>query len=207
MELLPSVMAVLVAGLLVGEARGPAWLRAATKPLASLCFLAYAIHRGALGSTYGQAVFVALVFSWFGDVLLLGKSKPLFGAGLGAFLLGHVAYVVACVGLGLHPGVTAETAIVVAGLGWAIHRWLGPSLPPGLKAAVYAYIVVIGLMVIAAFGAWGQGATPLLPLAAVLFFVSDLFVARNRFITPAFVNRGLGLPLYYGAQILFCLTI
>ncbi len=207
MDLLPVVMAVLVAGLLVGEARGPFWLRAVTKPLASFCFLGFALHRGALDSDYGTVVFVALVFSWWGDVLLLGKSKPLFGAGLGAFLLGHVAYAVAFVRLGIDGVAAGASAVVVAGLSYAIHRWLHASLPSSLKGPVYAYILVIGVMVIAAFGAWGAGASLLLPIAAVIFFVSDLFVARNRFVAPGFVNRGLGLPLYYGSQILFCFTI
>jgi hypothetical protein len=37
---------------------------------------------------------------------------------------------------------------------------------------------------------------------AVLFFVSDLFVARNRFVAPGLANRLLGLPAYYGGQVL-----
>jgi len=37
---------------------------------------------------------------------------------------------------------------------------------------------------------------------AVTFYVSDLSVARDRFLAPGFVNRLWGLPLYYGAQLL-----
>lgn len=44
---------------------------------------------------------------------------------------------------------------------------------------------------------------PVLLVAPLAFFVSDLAVARDRFVEPGFVNRFVGLPLYYGAQIVF----
>jgi len=37
---------------------------------------------------------------------------------------------------------------------------------------------------------------------AVLFWLSDLAVARDRFVRPGFVNPLVGLPLYYAAQLL-----
>jgi hypothetical protein len=36
--------------------------------------------------------------------------------------------------------------------------------------------------------------------------VSDLFVARDRFVQPGFVNRLLGLPLYYAAQAMLAIS-
>jgi hypothetical protein len=41
----------------------------------------------------------------------------------------------------------------------------------------------------------------------VLFYLSDLAVARQRFVHASFVNRAFGLPLYYAAQILIGLTV
>ena len=43
--------------------------------------------------------------------------------------------------------------------------------------------------------------------AALLFYASDFFVARDRFVRPGFVNRLIGLPLYYAAQAWFAWTI
>ncbi|MFW6361887.1 MAG: lysoplasmalogenase family protein, partial [Spirochaetota bacterium] len=40
-----------------------------------------------------------------------------------------------------------------------------------------------------------------------LFFTSDIFVARNKFVADGFINRLLGLPLYYGGQFLLALSI
>ena len=45
-----------------------------------------------------------------------------------------------------------------------------------------------------------------LVIAAVMFAVSDIFVARDRFVSPSVVNRLWGLPLYYAAQLIFALS-
>ena len=42
--------------------------------------------------------------------------------------------------------------------------------------------------------------------AAVAFYLSDVSVARDRFVAPGFGNRIWGLPLYYAAQLLFALV-
>ena len=64
------------------------------KPLASTGFVAIALSAGALDSIYGRWVLAALALSWLGDVLLIPRSKSIFLAGIGSFLLGHVAFVV-----------------------------------------------------------------------------------------------------------------
>lgn len=42
---------------------------------------------------------------------------------------------------------------------------------------------------------------------AVLFYLSDLAVARDRFVKSSFLNRALGLPTYYLGQLLLAFTI
>ena len=123
-----------------------------------------------------------------------------------AFLLGHVAYSLAFGTLGINPLVGAISAVVVAIIAGFVWRWLAPHVGD-MTAPVIAYVVVISVMVILAFGAFGDGATWLIPLGATLFFISDLFVARNQFVAPDTVNRMWGLPLYYLAQVLLALSI
>jgi hypothetical protein len=41
---------------------------------------------------------------------------------------------------------------------------------------------------------------------AVCFYFSDIFVARDRFIANQFMNRLLGLPLYYLGQFLLAFS-
>lgn len=41
---------------------------------------------------------------------------------------------------------------------------------------------------------------------AVLFYFSDIFVARQRFVKKAFFNRAAGLPMYYAAQFMIAFS-
>ena len=59
------------------------------------------------------------------------------------------------------------------------------------------------LLVALAVGIIGTNMGPVWVLAAHLFFFSDLFVARQRFIHPTPWNRLIGLPPYFAAQLLF----
>lgn len=43
-------------------------------------------------------------------------------------------------------------------------------------------------------------------IGALSFYASDIFVARNQFVIDTFVNRWIGLPLYYLAQFLFAIS-
>jgi uncharacterized membrane protein YhhN len=175
------------------------------KMFASTGFIAIALSAGALSSSYGKVVVVALVLSWMGDLLLTFTSRQAFLGGLVAFLLGHVAYSVAFGRLGVDPIAGAASAVVVAIIAVFVWRWLAPHVGD-MAAPVVAYVVVISVMVTLAFGSFGDGATLLIPVGATLFFVSDLFVARDKFVAPGTVNRVWGLPLYYGAQILLALS-
>jgi uncharacterized membrane protein YhhN len=92
--MLPWILltAAALAGLLVAESRGSPWGIYVCKPLASLGFLGAAVAAGAPGSLYGRTVLAALVLSWIGDVLLMSARSAVFLAGLGSFLLAHVAF-------------------------------------------------------------------------------------------------------------------
>lgn len=193
---------VALLGLLWAErAASQPWTRR-FKPLASLGFLAWALHNDALATPYGRTIVVGLVLSWFGDVFLLSQRKGWFLAGLVAFLGAHVAYIVAFVGRGLAWGTVAAAAVALALVAWRVRRWLRPHLPADMVRPVDGYIMVITLMVATAFGAHSAGAPAALLAGAVAFYLSDLSVARDRFIHEDFTNRAWGLPLYYAAQLL-----
>ena len=123
---------------------------------------------------------VALLFSLAGDVLLLDDRR--FVLGLGAFLLGHVAY-----GIGF---VVAETwrwwafAVAIAALA-AVGATVGVRIIRGARAEhaalagpVVAYLVVISAMAAAAAAAgnwWAIG-------RAGLFVTSDAGLGWRRFV-------------------------
>lgn len=192
---------VSLAALLVVEARGRQFGIWIAKPLSSLGFLGGAISLGALDSAYGQAVLAGLILSFAGDVLLIPKKQAVFRLGIASFMLAHVAYVAAFVIRGIEPTWTVVALAPLIPVVVFVIRWLKPNLPDGLRAPVTVYVVVITLMVAAAFGTSAPVFEPWTIMAGtLLFYLSDLCVARNRFVTPSFVNRAFGLPFYYAGQ-------
>jgi uncharacterized membrane protein YhhN len=195
-----------VAVLLWAEWRQHRPLLWAAKILASTSFVLAAISWGALTSLHGRLVVVGLALSWVGDVLLIPRSRAAFVGGLGAFLLAHLAYAAAFARQPLAAGALALGAAVMAAVGASVLRWLWPHLRGGLRPAVACYVGAISLMVAFASGAAGAlGATAL--VGAIAFAVSDVFVARHRFVTPSIVNKLWGLPLYYAGQLLLAATV
>jgi uncharacterized membrane protein YhhN len=178
---------------LLAERRGQGTLRGLAKFGASLSFVALAVSRRP-HDLFGLAVVAALVLSLVGDTFLLSDRKPLFLAGLVSFLLAHVAYVVAFAPAS-RPSSSAAAAIV--GVTLLVVRWLWPHAGE-LRAAVGAYAAVIAVMLWLALGFPREAVRA----GALLFWLSDLTVARDRFVRDAFANRLVGLPLYYAGQLL-----
>lgn len=192
--------------LLVGE-RGNVTLRNVAKPIASAGFVGVALSAGALDTHYGTWIFFGLMLGAAGDVLLLGASQAAFLSGLVAFLLGHVLYVIAFLTLGLDAGasfIAGSVALVAAAI---VFVWLRRHLPAAMIGPVVGYIVVISAMVVTAIAAVAAGAGILILVGASLFYLSDLAVARDRFVSPGFFNRVWGLPLYYAGQLLIAWSV
>jgi len=191
----------LVALLLLGQD----FAAAAAKLVASSAFVALAIVAGGLQSNYGRIILLGLVFSWFGDAFLIGETQLLFLSGLGAFLLAHLAYIVAFIERGISVKWAALAALPIVAIAIAVSVWLAPHIPPELKVPVRVYTTVISLMVIAAIGTRGRGAPALILAGALLFFLSDLSVAALRLVQTDFPTYLWGLPLYYAGQV--CLAV
>lgn len=179
-------------------------LHAVAKAIASTGFIGAAIAAGALDTIYGKTLFLALAWCFVGDLLLVFKaSRPAFMFGIAAFLMGHVGYIMVFRMRGVDLGAVLWSALAMSLVAFVIWRWLFPYLQGGMRAAVMIYIAVITFMVAFAVGTVVATPAPLPLVAAILFWLSDITVARQRFVKPSFWNRALGLPLYYAAQFLF----
>ena len=190
------------------DAKGRSGILFLGKPLASTMFLVVAVSLGALQTSYGQSIFSGLVLSWFGDMFLIPKgAKGWFLAGLVSFLLGHVAYVLAFILYGGELSVFYWSLGVVVGPAGIVLRWLWPHLGAAMRGPVIAYVVVISTMVGAAVMAFESKGQVVIIAGAVLFYLSDLFVARHRFVKTERLNRVIGLPLYYAGQFLLALSV
>ncbi len=193
--------------LLMAEKAGLRRGKALFKIIASTGFVMTGVCAGGLASRYGLLVLLALVFSWFGDVFLLSKHRAAFLAGLVSFLLAHLSYTLAFASgpcLVIASGVAALCCSVAA---MVVVPWLWPHLDAKMRGPVVAYIAVISVMVVCSAGAaWAEGRWIIL-VGATMFYLSDITVARDRFVAPGFVNGLWGLPLYYGGQLLLALSV
>jgi uncharacterized membrane protein YhhN len=101
----------------------------------------------------------------------------------------------------------AVAALAVLGIGILVMRWLRPHVPPTMQIPVYAYVVVISAMVVSAVGAVAATGDARIVVGALMFYVSDLAVARDRFVASGFWNGACGLPLYFGAQLVLAWSV
>ncbi len=62
-------------------------IRWVSKMAASTAFVMLAVSNGAVNSTYGRFILLALIFSWVGDALLLSLSNAFLLSGIAAFFL------------------------------------------------------------------------------------------------------------------------
>jgi uncharacterized membrane protein YhhN len=149
-----------------------------------------------------------LVLCWFGDAFLLssGQSRS-FQLGITAFLLGHLAYAMAFFTIDMDLIGLLAGGVTVGGGGFAVLRWLRPHVPADFRAAVSSYVAVISLMVACSIGVVLAGAPLLIAIGALGFAISDVSVARDRFVSPGFTNAAWGLPLYFGSQFLLASSV
>lgn len=205
MILIPVIMASAITAALVDDSKPG--LSRLLKMVASTAVIGLVFALSPEPSMYLVLIIGALAASWIGDLALSYEGRTPFVIGLVAFAGAHVAYVAAF----FARSSLANTTLVVVGLAMAIFaviviRWLAPHRPDELKIPIIVYVVIISVMVATAFATNATIPDARIPIAAVAFAASDLFVARQRFVTPARTNRIEGLPLYFIAQTIFATT-
>jgi uncharacterized membrane protein YhhN len=182
-----------------------------TKSVLSLLFVMTALLQPHPVPAYYHYLLVGLIFCLIGDVCLALPHKKAFMVGLVAFLVGHVFYIFSFLSLTSIFHWTSIGVFIILGVSAFVFLWLRPHLK-SMLVPVLIYIVVITLM---AFGAWAvfwKSSFPISGRALILagalcFYVSDVFVARHRFIKEEYRNRLLGLPLYYTGQFMLAFSV
>lgn len=203
--------AFLLAGLLFFEKNGNRKGKLFTKTALSCLFIITALVQSHPIPRYYQILLIGLFFCLGGDIFLALPGEKMFLCGLVSFLLGHVCYI-GCffyvAGFSYWTWIGGVTGMVT---GAAVFFWLQPRLG-SMLIPVIAYIVVITLMLTGAWTVLGDGGVKfagrvLVFIGAASFYVSDLFVARDRFLKAEFKNRLFGLPLYYLGQFMLAFSV
>jgi uncharacterized membrane protein YhhN len=201
---------VVAVGDWLAVARGLRNVEFVAKPLTLLLLL------GAAGlADLGPAkpwVLAALALGLLGDVALLFTDEEAaredenpdaaFLIGLGCFLFGHLAYVVAFMQHGLHPIQGLAGVLVVAGASALalprILRGADRDGGPGLAGAVGTYAAALGAMTVLGFGT----AAIATAFGALLFLTSDITLAWGRFVQPLRRGPVLVAVTYHLGQLL-----
>jgi uncharacterized membrane protein YhhN len=149
---------------------------------------------------------LALAGLWacaLGDFLLSRPGEAILKAGIAAFALGHVLYVLAfftVLPVGAPDLLFWITAAGLVVLGLSTERWLSPHTGD-LRGVVRGYVVLILAMGVVAALPW-QGRVWVLA-GALCFVASDLILATQLFLGGR--SRGAAYAiwaLYWGAQAL-----
>ena len=175
------------------------------KPLATALVIAFAWRRGEPGSGQRGAILAGLALSWLGDVALLWPRQG-FVPGLVAFLLAHLAYLLAFT-RGARFGAWWPAFAAYALIAGGILALLWPGVPAPLRGAVLAYVICLASMAAQALvrwhvrrgsheAAWARSAA----LGGALFVFSDAMLATDRFAQPLPAASLFVLPAYWAAQ-------
>jgi len=166
----------------IAVARGWSVAEYVAKPLTMVMLIGVALSLNVASEAVRGAFVVALVASLVGDVFLMLPGERWFVFGLGAFLAGHLAYIVGLVMSGVAvPALAVGLAVVALGglvIGIRVVTAVRASDEPEMVGPVSAYIAVISLMVVCAVGT----RNPFAIGGALLFYSSDALIAWNRFV-------------------------
>lgn len=179
---------------------------ALAKALAAVGFVWVALAAGLPASTASRLLVVGLLLSGIGDIALAFTGRTAFLAGMGAFALTHVAYATAFAMRGVSLPWLAVVGVIVSAASLSVWRWLRPHLPQGMVRPLRAYIFLCSAMMALAWSSFAAGSYLTAALGATAFYVSDLAVARERFVTHSANDKLWGLPLYYLGQTLIALS-
>ena len=156
---------------------------------------------------FGAGILLSLV----GDILLMLALDRFFLFGLVAFLLAHLAYVIGFNDPLPEFSFWSIVFAVFVSIGGAriIRRVLGALHAKGngrLRMPIIAYSVVISIMLLSAMMkmtdlTWSANAAALVGGGAFLFYISDIILAWNKFVSPIHNGRIYNIAAYHLGQI------
>ena len=183
------------------------------KPISTLLVIAVALLsllKPTQNLTYTVGVTLGLLLSLGGDIaLMFQENRKAFTIGLGLFLLAHIAYTIAFTLLGVFSVWDLLSAGILLVVGVSFYILIRPNLST-MQGPVIAYIVVISVMVNRAGSTlvsqvFGVSQALMILIGAILFYISDVILAANRFWKSWEYNR-ISLAFYYGGQLLIALA-
>ena len=184
------------------------WKPISTALVLVVCTLSFL--RPNVEHTFTWLVLLGLLFSLLGDAALMIEADWAFLAGVGAFALAQLTYGLTFRALGGFGPYAIPVAVAVILIDVAFIAYLYRSLGH-MRVPIILYALLIAFMVWSAFatrydGHFSPQQGNLLAAGALLFYVSDLTLAANKFKRPFGASPLLILSAYYTGQLLIALS-
>lgn len=192
------------------------WLHYSIKPLFMMLLMLFHWKMlSGIPTLFSRLVQFGLFFSWIGDIALMfdEKFEILFVVGLAAFLIAHIGYASAFLlnipkdeQHDIIAGIKLMSPFVLAtGL---FFYFIVDGIPDKLFLPVLAYTIVITVMGVTS--AWRKGHVKpatysWILIGAILFILSDMVIAVNKFVVDFDYDAILNMTLYLTGQ--FMITV
>ena len=160
-----------------------------------------------------KILLTALSFSWIGDIILMFSTKGelYFIGGLVAFLFSHIFYIIV---FNKQLKVYLRKSKFIYWIGItviiiylaAIMLLLLPNLGE-LMLPVFAYALIISIMLLFALKGWQKPANSYILIGAIIFVASDSILALNKFYATLQYSTFLIMLTYLTAQYLIVIGI
>jgi len=134
---------------------------------------------------------MAMVFSWFGDILLVNPGKIRLYAGILSFLAAHILYVLVFIGLVPELNILLFFASFLFILSIEYFLMIKLRMPNNYKFSIIVYGIAIGLLVVFSLQVciWHKTMVGiLLFVGSILFFISDAVLSYFTMIKPMTKN-------------------
>ncbi|XP_060694825.1 lysoplasmalogenase-like protein TMEM86A [Hemiscyllium ocellatum] len=211
-KLVPFFKATCVYFVLWLPTSSPSWFSALIKCLPIFCLWVFLLAHGInfLGTrSNARKILAGLIFSALGDAFLIWQEQGYFVHGLLMFAITHILYTSAFGMKPLNPEPGCGV-VVICGISYCL---LYPYLSGPFTYLVAVYIALIGFMGwraiagVQLFNDLWTWTKLCACLGAVLFMVSDLTIAVNKFCFPVPYSRAIIMATYYAAQMLISLSV
>ena len=180
------------------------------KPAVMVCLFVWLyLSTGLQGLTLWFGL--GILFSLAGDILLMISLDRMFIFGLIAFLLAHLAYLIGFQNELMEVSAWSVVLVVILAVSAVrvMRRIVSAIRAKGqtrLVIPVIVYSTVITVMLYAAMTtlsnpAWTAGASLLVGAGAFLFYISDVILAWNKFVSPIQNGRIINIAAYHLGQI------
>ncbi|KFU89917.1 Lysoplasmalogenase-like TMEM86A, partial [Chaetura pelagica] len=210
-KLVPFFKATCVYFVLWLPTSSPSWFSALIKCLPIFCLWAFLLAHGInflVSHRSASRILAGLIFSAVGDAFLIWQEQGYFIHGLLMFAITHILYSSA---FGMKP-LDLKAGLLMGLVSSSCYAFLYSYLSGPFTYLVAVYIALIGFMGWRAVAGvqlcndlwtWTKLSAC---IGAMLFMVSDLTIALNKFCFPVPYSRFIIMATYYAAQMLIALS-